>query len=201
MKHSLPNPILGARFISALALAVEWHATQPRKGNAIPYVSHLLAVCAAVLEFGGNEDEAISALLHDAIEDASTAAQAADREATIREVFGESVVSIVLACTDGRPDPDGRKASWEERKQPYVVSLDTKSASALLVIACDKLHNLTSLVRDLRRDGLATLKRFRANADQQRWYFAEIGRVLVARRIALATEYGAMLGQFKELTR
>lgn len=35
----------------------------------MPYVAHLLAVCAIALEHGADEDEAVAALLHDAAED------------------------------------------------------------------------------------------------------------------------------------
>ena len=60
---------LSSRFDGALAYARRLHAGQARKGTAIPYVAHLLAVTAIVLEHGGREDEAIAALLHDAVED------------------------------------------------------------------------------------------------------------------------------------
>ena len=58
------------RFEDALVLAHQLHAKQTRKGTSIPYVGHLLAVTSLVIENGGTEDEAIAALLHDAIEDA-----------------------------------------------------------------------------------------------------------------------------------
>ncbi|TMC82880.1 MAG: bifunctional (p)ppGpp synthetase/guanosine-3',5'-bis(diphosphate) 3'-pyrophosphohydrolase, partial [Chloroflexi bacterium] len=60
---------LSSRFEEALVFATRLHAGQRRKGTAIPYVAHLLGVTSIVLEQGGNEDEAIAALLHDAIED------------------------------------------------------------------------------------------------------------------------------------
>ncbi|MBI2970772.1 MAG: HD domain-containing protein, partial [Gammaproteobacteria bacterium] len=61
--------MLGPRFQDALLFATEIHAGDVRKGTAVPYLSHLLSVCALVLKHGGNEDEAIAALLHDALED------------------------------------------------------------------------------------------------------------------------------------
>src|SRR4029077_18616732 len=57
------------RFAHALDYATRAHEEQMRKGSDIPYVSHLLAVAALVLEDGGDEDEAIAALLHDVVED------------------------------------------------------------------------------------------------------------------------------------
>ena len=60
---------LSNRFEQALILATQLHANQVRKGSDVPYISHLLSVAALVLEDGGDEDEAIAALLHDAVED------------------------------------------------------------------------------------------------------------------------------------
>ena len=60
---------LSLRFDAALVYASDLHRDHVRKGGTIPYVSHLLAVTAIVLEHGGDEDEAIAALLHDAVED------------------------------------------------------------------------------------------------------------------------------------
>src|SRR5207302_5947212 len=64
----LNNP-LSERFNEALVLAATLHREQARKGTQIPYVSHLLSVAGLVIEHGGNEDQAIAALLHDAGED------------------------------------------------------------------------------------------------------------------------------------
>lgn len=61
--------ILSDRFDCALIFASQAHRMQIRRGTEAPYISHLLQVCGLVLESGGNEDEAVSALLHDAVED------------------------------------------------------------------------------------------------------------------------------------
>ena len=57
------------RFSEALSFTAELHATQIRKGAGIPYISHLMAASSIALEHGASEDEAIAALLHDAVED------------------------------------------------------------------------------------------------------------------------------------
>jgi (p)ppGpp synthase/HD superfamily hydrolase len=57
------------RFDEALTFATHLHAGQVRKVSGGPYVAHLLSVAALVLEDHGSEEEAIAALLHDAIED------------------------------------------------------------------------------------------------------------------------------------
>jgi metal dependent phosphohydrolase len=61
--------MLSAKFTAALVYATELHAKQIRKGSGVPYIAHLLGVASIALEYGANEEEAIAALLHDAIED------------------------------------------------------------------------------------------------------------------------------------
>jgi (p)ppGpp synthase/HD superfamily hydrolase len=190
---------LGSRFSRALSLAVEWHGAQTRKGVTIPYMSHLMSVSAIVMEHGGSEDEAIAALFHDALEDAPDAVEAANREALMRNEFGDTVAEIVLGCTDGKPNDGGLKAPWKVRKTAYLDAMSGKSTSTLLVAGSDKLHNLTCTVRDLRRDGPETLTRFNTGAEGLAWYYSEIGRGLTERGIAVAGEYNMLLAEFKEL--
>src|SRR5690242_9147657 len=104
------NMILGRRYDDALAYASALHREQMRKGTEIPYISHLLAVSSLVIEHGGDEDQAIAGLLHDAAED-----QGGD--ATLREIrsrFGEDVAKIVSDCTDAWTEP---KPPWRARKE------------------------------------------------------------------------------------
>jgi (p)ppGpp synthase/HD superfamily hydrolase len=189
---------LGKRFARALSLAVEWHGAQTRKGVPIPYMSHLMTVSSIVMEHGGNQDEAIAALFHDAIEDAPNAMEAAKREVLMREEFGDTVVEIVLGCTDCKPNDDGEKAPWKERKTAYLTAMRNKPANTLLVAGSDKLHNLTCTVRDVRRDGIETLSRFGACLEDQGWYYSEIGQILATRDIPMAKEYNTLLAEFKE---
>src|SRR5688500_18605267 len=114
--ENLVPPELTTRFSEALVYAADSHRSQLRKGTAIPYVSHLLAVAAIVFEYGGDENDAIAALLHDAIEDAG--GDSARQE--IRRRFGAEVVAIVDSCTDAETIP---KPPWEERKRAYIEHL------------------------------------------------------------------------------
>src|SRR4051794_18413865 len=130
------------QFDDALQFAFERHRFHFRKGSRIPYFSHLMSVCALVLEHGGCEDQAIAALLHDAVEDA-TAGQGLDVLAAIGDQFGEPVRAMVEACSDSLND-EASKAPWAERKQAYVDGLRDpakKSDEALLVTGADKIHN------------------------------------------------------------
>jgi (p)ppGpp synthase/HD superfamily hydrolase len=128
-----------------------------------------MAVASLVLEFGGSEDEAIAALLHDVLEDGG-----AGRAPEIEAKFGSAVLAIVRECSDSEPKAGEAKPPWKERKQAYVDSLPKKSGSALLVTACDKLHNLTAIVRDYRNLGDAVWDRFNSNLDDNVWYYSEM---------------------------
>jgi hypothetical protein len=135
---------LSRRFDEALVYATHLHEGTFRKETSIPYVSHLLAVCARVLEDGGSEDEAIAALLHDAVEDAGGEA----RLRAIRARFGERVAAIVAGCSDTDESP---KPPWRGRKERYVRHLKTEAdASTLRVSLADKLHNARAILRDHR---------------------------------------------------
>jgi (p)ppGpp synthase/HD superfamily hydrolase len=164
------NPILGERFDVALAMASALHRRQERKGTRIPYVSHLMAVTAIVLEHGGGEDEAIAALLHDAVEDQGGSATLQ----TIRERFGDGVAGLVEELSDTDGDSKAGAADWRARKERYLRHLETASDSARLVSAADKLHNLRALVADLQREGEGVWGRFNAGREDIVWYYREI---------------------------
>ena len=170
----LPTAVLGARFSEAVRWAAMLHADDVRKGTRIAYVSHLLAVASLVLEDGGSEEEAIAAMLHDAIEDRGTPA------AEIRARFGQPIADIVVACSEPS-GADRTAATWRERKQHYLDHLEAgASESALRVTAADKLHNARSILSDLRDHGPAVWDKFNAPPSDQRWYYTELARVLSA---------------------
>ncbi|HUE83156.1 MAG TPA: HD domain-containing protein, partial [Pyrinomonadaceae bacterium] len=140
-----------------------------RKGTEIPYVAHVLAVASIALEYGANEDEAIAALLHDAVEDAG----GLDRLEDIRNRFGDNVAEIVNACTDAYVTP---KPPWKERKEKYIEHIAEASKSARLVSAADKLHNARAILRDYGVEGEALWSRFNGGKEGTLWYY----RALVA---------------------
>ncbi len=197
------DPPLGdAELAAAAAHALDWHGQQIRKGSGVPYVSHLLQVAGMVLEHGGDVAQAIAGLLHDALEDAPSPAERAARERLIRERFGSSTLELVLACTDTAPDESIEdKAPWRLRKQRLLEQLDLASDRALLVAACDRCHNLRSLVADLRRDGDAILARFNAGPAEQRWLQVEcLARFEARVPEALAREYETLVADYAVLT-
>jgi len=176
--------MLTHRYDEALDLAHAWHRDQKRKGTGIPYVAHLLAVSALVLEHEGTEEEAIAGLLHDALEDAPDQEEADRRRCEIRRRFGESVLSIVEACTDAEPsakalerslEPGAKRAAYQDRKSRYIEHLPAADRSARLVAAADKVHNAGAIVRDLHAIGLAVFERFMAKRELTLWYLLPRG--------------------------
>ena len=130
MTRKNAEPLLSPKFALALQFANEIHGTQSRKGLGAPYISHLMAVSAMVLERGGNETEAIAALLHDAAEDCGGRPMLD----TVGVLFGPEVAAIVEACTDTMEEP---KPAWKPRKVAYVAHLAAASPSVKLVAGCD----------------------------------------------------------------
>ena len=160
------------RLLDATRFAWQWHGPQTRKGKPTSYLGHLLQVQGFVIEHGGDAGQAIAALLHDALEDAESALERAERESLIDRHFGEDVLRIILDCTDTTPEEAGAsKGPWQVRKDRYVEQLRNASRRSLLVAACDKRHNLGDLVADLRHDGTGIFARFNAGPDRQVWYF------------------------------
>jgi (p)ppGpp synthase/HD superfamily hydrolase len=163
--------VLTARFEEALLYATRLHSTQTRKASDIPYISHLMAVASLALEYGGGEDEAIAALLHDAIED-----QGGDEtRIELLRRFGPDITAIVDGCTDADTFP---KPPWQPRKEAYVAGLRAASRSVLLVVACDKLHNARAMVKDYRVCGEALWSRFSGGRAGMLWYYRVLADLL-----------------------
>ncbi len=167
---NLNSTQLNSRFESALVYATQLHANQVRKGSGIPYISHLLSVTALVLEDGGNEDEAISALLHDAIEDqgGETTYQ------TIKQKFGDFVANTVKECSQSTTIP---KPPWKERKLASLEHLRYANPSVRRVMLADKLHNVRSILADWYREGETVWKRFRGGKEGTLWYLNSLVEV------------------------
>jgi (p)ppGpp synthase/HD superfamily hydrolase len=161
----------GARFDTAVAFAVEGFRHINRKGTSIPYISHLFAVTALVAEGGGDEDQLCAAVLHDAVEDIPGCTPA-----LLSEAYGERVARLVVALSDSVDEHP--KPPWKQRKDRYIAHLRHQPAEVKLVSVADKLHNATTLRRDIERDGVATLARFTGGVDGSMWYYREVAAAL-----------------------
>jgi len=155
---------LGPRFLRGVRFAAEKHAGQTRKASSIPYIAHLMGVASLVLEFGGDEDLAIAALLHDVVEDCGGAPMLKE----VRRRFGSRVAKIVEGCTDSDTDP---KPPWRERKETYIRHLKRADAETRLVSAADKLNNVRSILSDYREVGESIWSRFNGGREGTLWYY------------------------------
>jgi len=157
-----------SRFEEALVFANRIHASQTRKGTSTPYVAHLLAVTALVIENGGNENEAIAALLHDSVEDQG----GQETRDEIRRRFGDKVVSIIDGCTDTDQVP---KPPWRDRKEEYIARLRMEpSDSVRLVALADKVHNARTIIADHSQVGDAVWARFKGGKEGTLWYYRSL---------------------------
>jgi (p)ppGpp synthase/HD superfamily hydrolase len=187
--------MLTDKIAKALALAVEAHDGQKRKGTSIPYIAHPMGVASIALDHGADEEQAMAALLHDAVEDGG--AEYAER---IRTKFGERVADIVAGCTDGVPDASGIKPPWQARKQAYLDHLKTASYDVLLVSSSDKLHNARAIVEDLLNIGHTVFDRFSVSKDQTLWYYESLAQIFESRGTPVARALRSAVNEMKRLS-
>jgi (p)ppGpp synthase/HD superfamily hydrolase len=155
------------RFDEALVYAAQLHRHQRRKVGGTPYIAHLLSVAALVLEDGGDEDEAIAALLHDAVEDQG----GAETLAEIRQRFGETVAEIVNGCSESAVRP---KPPWKERKEKFLESLRNASPQVYRITMADKLHNARCMLQEYRNSGEQIWNQFRGGKEGTLWFLNSI---------------------------
>jgi (p)ppGpp synthase/HD superfamily hydrolase len=161
---------LTPRFQEAMSFACQLHAAQVRKGTGVPYIAHLMSVAALVFEDGGCEDEAIAALLHDAVEDQGGAA-------TLQEIyrrFGPRVAGIVEACSDTMVTP---KPPWRGRKEAYIRHLQEATPETLRVSLADKVHNARDILACYHQCGEQVWQAFKGGKDGTLWYYHTLVRV------------------------
>jgi (p)ppGpp synthase/HD superfamily hydrolase len=166
---------LGPRFRRAFLFAAAKHANQARKASTIPYIAHLMGVASLVLEFGGGEDMAIAALLHDVVEDCGGAPMLHQVQCR----FGSRVASIVEGCTDSYATP---KPPWRARKETYILHLRDADAETRLVSAADKLNNIRSILSDYRSIGEAVWQRFNGGREGTLWYYRALLQEFLRRK-------------------
>ncbi len=184
---------LTSRFQEALVLAFSLHADQKRKGTSVPYIAHLLGVTSLVLENGADEDEAIAALLHDAVEDQG----GIQTRQLIQQRFGERVAQIVDGLSDSHTTP---KPPWRERKEKYLAHLRQADASVRLVSAADKLYNARSILKDYQLHGEPIWDRFRDGKEGTLWYYHSLVELFMTfEPTPLTTELAQVVAELEAL--
>ncbi len=185
---------LGPRFRRAFLFAAEKHAAQARKASTVPYIAHLMGVASLVLEFGGDEEMAIAALLHDVVEDCGGEPMLKE----VRRKFGKRVARIVDGCTDSYGSP---KPPWRERKEAYIEHLQSADKDTRLVSAADKLNNIRSILADYRQLGNTIWERFSGGRAGTLWYYrALLNEFLRDKSSRLIREYELEVRELEAIT-
>ena len=164
------KPLYSERFTKAFAYAARLHARQTRKGTNKPYIGHLMSVASIVIAYGGDEEMAIAALLHDVVEDAG----GEKRLREIRNKFGKRVARIVDGCTDTYEDP---KPPWLQRKKDYIARVAGEAEDTRKVSAADKLSNVRDILEDVRAGGVKAFERFTGKKEGTLWYYRTLVQV------------------------
>ena len=159
------------RIDDAFAFAHRVHQDQRRKGFGAPFITHVMSVAALVGEYGGDEDQFIAALLHDAVEDGEGRKTLEE----IRTAFGDRVARLVEGSSDAFTHP---KPPWLDRKRNYIAAMQEAPLDLRLIVAADKLHNVRIILRDLEAEGPGVWERFLGKRDGSLWYYAEMVRAL-----------------------
>lgn len=168
----------------AFELANFAHKRHIRKDIKAPYISHPMAVASKVLEWGGNEDQFMAALLHDVIEKCGIIWMK-----QIKESCGENVLEMVLECSDLLVEQPSVRTPSRTRKLAYIEKLKTISEEALLISMADIWHNLLSLLENQLDVGEGV---WSSNLDRNErkemmlWYFDLAIRVYEDRRVPQA---------------
>lgn len=164
MSGSLFSPLLER----AMRIAADAHRHHHRKGSDLPYITHPASVALLLLRAGIADDEILAAaLLHDVVEDTDCSLS------ELAEQFPAHVVSLVAAVTERKLDHDGRKRSWQERKEEHLRQIAAESWEARAIVLADKLHNLGTMLLDLQ-SGHDLWARFNAPRERLVWYYREM---------------------------
>ncbi len=190
--------IFGPQFQEAFQLMMDVHGKDGRKGTSIPYIAHLLGVCALVLVDGGDEEEAIAALLHDTLEEHP---DKITRD-NIQARFGRRVRDLVEVCTDtSREYTGGPKEPWWQRKLAYIENLARTGPGSLRVPLADKVDNLRAVLADYRQLGDKLWSRFNAGKNEQLWYYRSLVTAFQQAGMAgpMSSELERLVGELERL--
>jgi len=188
----------------ALAFSALAHEDKKRKGTLIPYVIHPMHVALILQRCGHGENLVVAALLHDVLEDMRFEDRALQARVAqtfpgsglpvgvsadtfrlacldfIGREFGADVLGLVQAVTEPKND-GGPPRSWRERREQQLAHLRDAGPDVAALKAADLIHNIISIVRDLRRDGPRVMDRFNAGPRESLWYYETAAQLAASR--------------------
>ena len=177
-------------FRQALRFALDYHTGQTRKGSAVPYAVHPVAVAETLAyHYPDRLELVLAGLLHDVVEDTDATLEQVERR------FGPTVTELVDAVTKPVVEdlPDDPVERWNRKREAQLDKLRRANDDAHRLKAADALANLQSLERDLRHapDRASVWRHFDGNEAQTlAWY----GRVVdqVAKRLGSEADRGLL---------
>ncbi len=179
---------VSGRFSKAISFAITHHSGEAKRGTIHPYIYHPLTVAALVLQYGGTEDQAMAAVLHDTIADGKVT------QKVLESRFGEKVADLVFAFSD----PETQEgASWKDIRNAYISKVGKCSFEALLVIACEELHEIRELVHDLKHSGKDAWKRSDASEEDLIWYFESLQEVF-QKKLNRTAVFAHLIAEFSD---
>jgi len=172
----------------ATRMAVQAHATQKRKGEDLPYITHPIMVALLLSEHDFSEEVIAAGMVHDVIEDTAIT------EAELRDTLGDAVADIVTAVTNDD------SLDWKEKKQAYIDSVREASIEAKAVAVADKVHNAESLINRHAAIGPVLWNDFNAGRESKLWFEeAMLAMLQETWEHPLVERYAALVSEMKAL--
>jgi (p)ppGpp synthase/HD superfamily hydrolase len=154
---------------SAFDFAENLHRNRKWKNGEITFLHHPIGVASLVLFYGGDQSQAQAALLHDTLGEGATLTQ-------IQEKFGKEVRELVEAFEDP-PGVNSQTMEWANIKKAYISKIETLPTRAVFVIACEELHEITTLNQELKSNTIKVWKHYPVPGRDLGWYFKNLASV------------------------
>ena len=185
------------RINHALAFAAKHHDQEVRKGTRLlPYFTTPANVAVLLTRYGQDDETVVAGILRDAVEDYMRDGFSPEAvRQRLADKFGNEVVDVALAAARRRVDDDGIEMSHEEQKADYLERLGAGTDRSRWVAAAHEVHDLSTLLADLRRTAFpdAVWRRFAEGRDAKiRWYR------LIDDRLAAVGFGGAIMRELNE---
>ena len=189
--------LLTTKIQLAINKAAELHLNMVRKGDDTPYIIHPFTVAFILSHYTSDENTICAGLLHDVLEDVPGYGAA-----KMLKDFGKEITDIVKEVSEDK-DPNvatDEKATWEDRKNKYLVNMQNDSQPALLISCADKIHNLSAMIVAYKEQGEKLWDRFNSPKDKKLWFYEEVYKILEQRlESEMVKELRTLIDEAKEL--
>lgn len=159
-------------FKQALYFSAEKHDGQYRKGGKTPYIVHPVMVAFMVAQYTDKSETIAAALLHDVVEDCNVSLNDLEKE------FGKEITSLVNEVSF-IPPSSKKDMSWRTKKSLYLDKIKHSSNNACIIIAADKITNMSAYFKMLKTNPDIVQKSFNGTVEDYVWYYTEIKKILV----------------------